>query len=104
MLPGKLRAKSELVPYQRSYRVDIAIKLWALLQVETLGVRRIDHVPNVPILVACALDGIRKADDGLFGWGWIFVSNDNAVQGTTAEFGVETLLSDQFATVLGSAD
>ena len=78
--------------------------MWALLQVETVGVRGIDHLPNVPILVECALDGIREADDGLFGWEWIVVSNDNAVRRTAAGFGVETLLSDQFATVLGSAD
>ena len=53
-----------------------------------------------PMLVACALDGIREADDGLFGWEWIIVSNHNAVGRTAAEFGIETLLSDQFATVL----
>jgi hypothetical protein len=53
-----------------------------------------------PMLVACALDGIREADDGLFGWEWIIVSNDNAVRTKAAEFGIETLLSDQFATVL----
>ena len=78
--------------------------MWAPLQVETPGIGQIDHIPNVPILVACALDGIRQADDGLFGWEWIVVSNDNAVRGTAAEFGIETLLSDQIATVLDSAD
>lgn len=53
-----------------------------------------------PILVACALDGIREAEDGLFGWEWIIVSNDNAVRRTAAEFGIQTLLSDQFSTLL----
>ena len=66
--------------------------------------RGIDHPPNVPILVECALDEIREADDGLFGWERINVSNDNTDPGTAAGFGVETLLSDQFATVLDSAD
>lgn len=78
--------------------------MWAPLQVETPGRRQIDHIPNVPILVECALDEIREADDGLFGWERILVSNDNTVRGTGAGFGVETLLSDQFATVLDSAD
>lgn len=78
--------------YQPSDLVDKVIKSWALPQVETVGVRGIDHIPNFPILVECALDGIREADDGLFGLERINISNDNAVRRTAAEFGIETLL------------
>ena len=35
----------------------------------------------VPILVECALDEIREADDGLFGWERILVSNATRSEG-----------------------
>ena len=53
-----------------------------------------------PTLVARALNSIREAEDELFGWEWIIVSNNNAVRRKAAEFGIETLLSDQFSTLL----
>jgi len=53
-----------------------------------------------PILVACALDGMRETDKGLFGWAWCIASNDNAVRRKAAEFSIEVLSSDEFIAVL----
>lgn len=53
-----------------------------------------------PILVACALDGTRETDKGLFGWAWSIASNDNAVRRKASEFSIEVLSSDEFIAVL----
>lgn len=43
-----------------------------------------------PLLVACALDGIRESEKCLFGPAWIIVSNDKAVRAKALELGVES--------------
>lgn len=49
-----------------------------------------------PILVACALDGMRETANQLFGWTWVIVSNDDAVRAKAAEFCVETATREEF--------
>lgn len=49
-----------------------------------------------PILVACALDGMRETANQLFGWTWVIVSNDNAVRAKATEFCVESCTREEF--------
>ncbi|GGK89867.1 hypothetical protein JOE58_000768 [Curtobacterium luteum] len=49
-----------------------------------------------PLLVACALDGLEEANEGLFGIEWVVVSDDGAVQGMCEEFRIVTLTSVDF--------
>lgn len=49
-----------------------------------------------PMLVACALDAVREADEGLFGDEWVIVSNDEAVLALAHEFRITTLTSNEF--------
>jgi hypothetical protein len=56
-----------------------------------------------PLLVACALDGNRDAEDGLFGWTWVIVSNDKAVRAKASSFDIKVRTSDEFASVLEGA-
>jgi hypothetical protein len=50
-----------------------------------------------PMLVACALDGMQETTSLLFGPIWLIVSNDKAVRAKAAEFGVESLTREEFA-------
>lgn len=54
-----------------------------------------------PMLVACALDAVREADEGLFGDEWVIVSNDEAVLGLAHQFLITTLTSDDLDALLG---
>lgn len=53
-----------------------------------------------PLVVACAIDGQRKSDEGLFGPAWVVVSNDKAVQAKAAEFGIEVKTNIEFIAIL----
>lgn len=53
-----------------------------------------------PLVVACAVDGQRRSDEGLFGPTWVVVSADKAVQAKAAEFGIEVRTSEEFSDVL----
>lgn len=55
-----------------------------------------------PLIVACAVDGMRANEWHLFGPTWVVVTNDTAVQAKAEEFGVEVLTGAEFAVVLGS--
>lgn len=53
-----------------------------------------------PLVVACALDGARDSGGLLFGPSWVVVSRDRAVRDKACEFEIETITSDEFATLL----
>lgn len=53
-----------------------------------------------PLVVACAVDGQRKSDEGLFGPAWVVVSGDKAVQAMAAEFGIEVKTNGEFIAIL----
>lgn len=53
-----------------------------------------------PLLVACALDAREEAEEGLFGYEWMVVTNDRAVRTICDEFGVGTLSSDELLQLL----
>lgn len=50
-----------------------------------------------PLLVACALDGIRESEKCLFGPAWSIVSNHKAVRAKALELGVESCTREEFA-------
>jgi len=53
-----------------------------------------------PMLVACALDAVHDADEGLFGDEWVIVSNDEAVLALAQRFTITTLTSTDFDALL----
>lgn len=53
-----------------------------------------------PLVVACAVDGQRKSDEGLFGPAWVVVSGDKAVQAKAVELGIEVKTSEEFIAIL----
>jgi len=53
-----------------------------------------------PMIVACALDAVREADEGLFGDEWVIVSNDGAVLALAHQFTITTLTSTDFDALL----
>jgi hypothetical protein len=53
-----------------------------------------------PMLVACALDAVHDADEGLFGDEWMIVSNDGAVLALAQRFTITTLTSTDFDALL----
>jgi hypothetical protein len=53
-----------------------------------------------PLVVAYAIDGQRKSDDGLFGSAWVVVSGDKAVQAKAAELDVEVKTNVEFIGIL----
>lgn len=53
-----------------------------------------------PLVVACAVDGQRKSEEGLFGPAWVVVSGDRAVQAKSVEFGIGVMGSENFISIL----
>ena len=56
-----------------------------------------------PILVATALDAIRKADETLFKQDWQIATDDGVLRMKAAEFGIGTLSFKEFLTVVSKA-
>lgn len=53
-----------------------------------------------PIVVACAVEGQRKSDEGLLGSTWVVVTGDKAVCAKAIEFGIEVKSSEEFIAIL----